>query len=93
MKLFLLSEMESFSKTSVNFTLILYNKHVLTLFLSTPLQKHDHHQKWNAVKKNIIIIIIIYRYFIVHPSHKELCGHLVLLQNTTVTVVVVVFFS
>ena len=94
MKLFLLSEMERFSKTSVNFTLILYNKHVLTLFLSSPLQKHDHHQKWNAVKKKIIIIviiIIIYCYFIVHPSHKELCGHLVLLQNTTVAVVVVVF--
>ena len=94
MKLFLLSEMESLSKTSVNFTLILYNKNVLTLFLSTPLQKHDHHQKWIAGRIYIIIIIviiiIIYCYFIVHPSHKELCGHLVLLQNTTV--VVVVFF-
>ena len=60
MKLFLLSEMESLSKTSVNFTLILYNKNVLTLFLSTPLQKQiDHHQKWNAVKKYIIINIVI----------------------------------
>ena len=59
MKLFLLSEMESLFETCVNFTLILYNKNVLTLFLSTPLQKHDHHQKWIAAKKIIIIIIII----------------------------------